>query len=226
MSPDKNHSQAPAKGKSATKKNGAKKTVAQQAARQDAPGKHVRRHAPEERANPRDQPEDKPREKEKKAKSGKDLRRAYEHLARVRVLLMQTGGDAKLRAAAARLAVVAAEDMVTARAGPKLLAELTLAAEHMAFAGLVGEDVQALPWSPEIEQALEDEYKRLRGEAELPEAASRADGTRAEALRSLHELMTETAEGALGEDNHSCAMECIRAAVALAAALEHDNSEE
>jgi hypothetical protein len=225
MSPDKNHFPARAKAKRAMKKSGVKKTMANQDARQHAARKHAKKQAPEDRDKRRDQPGDKSREKEKKAKSGKDLRRAYEHLARVRVLLMQTSGDAKLRAAAARLAVLAAEDMETARAAPKLLAELTRAAEHMAFAGLVGEDAQALPWSAEIGQALEDEYERLRAEGELRGAARRADGTRAEALRTLHELMTETAEGALGEDNHPCAMECIRAAEALASALEHDGRE-
>jgi hypothetical protein len=216
MSPDKKHPHALSNSERAVKKSGAKKATAKH-----APRKHAKKHAPEHRAKPRDQPHD----VRKRNKSGRDLQRAYEHLARVRVLLMQTSGDAKLRAAAARLAVLAAEDMEMERAGAKLLAELTRAAEHMAFAGLVGVDVHALPWSVEIEQALEEEYKRLRAEGELRGAASRANGTRAEALRTLHELMTETAEGALGEDNHPCAMECIRAAVALASALEHDDQE-
>jgi hypothetical protein len=224
MSPDKKHSHGLANSQHAMKKSGGKKAAAKH-----APRKHATKHTHEDRAKPRDQLRDeareKARDKEKKGQSGRDLQRAYEHLARVRVLLMQTSGDAKLRAAAARLAVLAAEDMETERAGAKLLAELTLAAEHMAFAGLVGVDVQALPWSAEIEQALEDEYKRLRAEGELRGAARRANGTRAEALRTLHELMTETAEGALGEDNHPCAMECLRAAVALASALEHDHQE-
>lgn len=202
------------------KKSGAKKALAKH-----GPRKHAKKHTQENRAKPCDQPREEPQEREKKSKSGKDLRRAYEHLARVRVLLAQTSGDAKLRAAAARLAVLVAEDMEAARTGAKLLAELTRAAEHMAFAGLVGVDAQLLPWSAEIGEALEDEYESLRKESQLRGAASRADGTRAEALRTLHELMTETAEGALGEDNHPCAMECIRAAVALAAALEHDDEE-
>ena len=201
-----------------------KKSSAKKAVTKHAPPKHAKKHTPDDRAKPRDQ-SDGPREKGKKGKPGKDLRRAYEHLARVRVLLMQTSGDAKLRAAAARLAVLVAEDMQAKRARPKLLAELTRAAEHMAFAGLVGMDAQALPWSAEIGQALKDEYGKLREEGELHGAARRANGTRAEALRTLHELMTETAEGALGEENHPCAMECIRAAEALASALEHDDEE-
>jgi hypothetical protein len=217
MNPDKKHTQGPADSQRATKKSAAKKGAVKHASRG-----HAKKDTSEDRAKPRDQQ----RKREQKGRSGKDLQRAYEHLARVRVLLMQTGGDAKLRAAAARLAVLAAEDMETERANAKLLAELTRAAEHMAFAGLVGVDVRALPWSAEIEQAVEGEYKRLLAEGELRGEASRANGTRAEALRTLHELMTETAEGALGEDNHPCAMECIRAAVALAAALEHDNGEE
>jgi hypothetical protein len=220
MSPDKKHSQALGQSQRAVKKSRANKTGAKH-----APRNHAKEHAPEDRTKAPNQPDDTPRDKEKRGKSGKDLRRAYEHLARVRVLLMQSSGDAKLRAAAARLAVLVVEDMETERAGAKLLAELTRAAEHMAFAGLVGVDVQALPWSVEIEQALEDEYKRLRAEGELRGAAHRANGTRAEALRNLHELMTETAEGALGEDNYPCAMECIRAAVALASALGHDDQE-
>jgi hypothetical protein len=223
MSSDKKHSQALSHG--AMKKSSAKKAAVKLAAQKRAPPKHAKKHAAEDRARPRDQPGDRPREKEKQGKSGKDLQRAYEHLARVRVLLTQTSGDTKLRAAAARLAVLVAEDMETEQAGPRLLAELTRAAEHMAFAGLVGLDLEALPWSAAIEQALEDEYQRLRAEGELRGAARRANGTRAEALRTLHELMTETAEGALGEDNHPCAMECIRAAVALATALEHDDEE-
>lgn len=189
------------------------------------PRKHAKKHLAKARAKPRDQPGGRARESERQRESGKDLLRAYEHLARVRVLLTQTSGDTKLRAAAARLAVLLAEDMETEQAGPRLLAELTRAAEHMAFAGLVGLDLEALPWSAAIEQTLEDEYQRLRAEGELRGAARRANGTRAEALRTLHELMTETAEGALGEDNHPCAMECIRAAVALAAALENDDEE-
>jgi hypothetical protein len=220
MSPDKNHSQGLSDSQRATKKSGAKKASAKH-----APRKHAKKHTQEDRAKPRDQPREGLGERERKDQSGKDLQRAYGHLARVRVLLMQTSGDAKLRAAAARLAVLAAEDMEAERAGARLLAELTRAAEHMAFAGLVGVDAQALPWSVAIEQALEDEYRRLRAEGELHGAARRANGARAEALRTLHELMTETAEGALGEDNHPCAMECIRAAVALASALEHDDQE-
>ena len=219
MSPDKKHSQALSTSQRAMKKSGAKKAVTKH-----APRKHAKEHPADERAKPRDQ-RDGAREKEKKGKRGKDLRRAYEHLARVRVLLTQTSGDVKLRAAAARLAVLVAEDMQAKPAKSKLLAELTRAAEHMAFAGLVGLDAQALPWSAEIEQALKDEYGRLREEGELHGAARRANGTRAQALRTLHELMTETAEGALGEENHPCAMECIRAAEALASALEQDEEE-
>ena len=219
MSPDKKHSQALSTSQRAMKESGAKRAVTKH-----APPKQAKKPTPDDRSKPREQ-RDGPREKEKKGKPGKDLRRAYEHLARVRVLLMQTSGDAKLRAAAARLAVLVAEDMQAKRARPKLLAELTRAAEHMAFAGLVGMDAQALPWSAEIGQALKDEYEKLREEGELHGAARRANGTRAEALRTLHELMTETAEGALGEENHPCAMECIRAAEALASALEHDDEE-
>jgi hypothetical protein len=222
MSANKNHSATLANARRAVKKN-AKKGIPKQAAGQHAPRKVTNTRAQKDREEPRDRPDEKAREKEEKGNSGKELRRAYEHLARVRVLLTQTSGDAKLRAAAARLALLVAEDMEAARAVPRLLAELTRAAEHMAFAGLVGVGAETLPWSVAIEQALEGEYERLRAEGALRGAARRANGTRAEALRTLHELMTETAEGALGEDNHPCAMECIRAAVALAEALEHDD---
>ncbi len=155
-------------------------------------------------------------------KGAKDLRRAYEHLARVRVLLAHSGGEAKLRVAAERLAALVTDNLRGDYAEPKLAAELSRAAEHIAFAGLVAHDGKALPWSPKIEGALDEEYWKLSDEADVREAKKdKRTSERAEAVRALHALMVDAAEAARTAKNHTKAMECVRAAESLASALEH-----
>ena len=210
MSPEKNKpSTTLVKSEKALKKHAAKKALA---------GKHEDDRRPEKH-KPKKHDKHGPHGKEG-GKGGKDLRRAYEHLARVRVLLAHGGGEPRLRAAAERLASLVAGDLRGERADPKLAAELSRAAEHMAFAGLVAHDAKALPWSAKIEIALSEEYRKLSDEAERPKKAKHG-GDRAEAMLALHALMTDAAEAARSAKNYAKAMECARAAESLASALEH-----
>lgn len=210
MSPEKSkHSIALVKSEKAMKKHAAKKSLDKKHYDDHHPAKH----------HPKKHDKHGPKEKDG-GKGGKDLRRAYEHLARVRVLLSHNGAEPKLRAAAERLAALVTDDLRREHAAPKLAAELARAAEHMAFAALVVHDVKALPWSARIESAVEDEYGSLRDEAELPKKA-KDSGARMEAVRTLHALMMDAAEAAGAAKNYTKAMECVRAAESLASALEH-----
>ena len=180
--------------------------------------KHAAKHHPAKHAPKKHDAKHEPHGKE--GKGGKDLRRAYEHLARVQVLLTHRSAEPKLRTAAEHLASLVTEDLRGDHVAPKLVAELARAAEHIAFAGFVAHDEKKLPWSARIEAALDDEYRKLSKEAELSKKAKHG-GERGEAVRTLHESVASAAEAARAVRNYTKAMECARAAEALASALEH-----
>ena len=217
MSPDKDNkkqSTALVTTEKALKKHAAKKALAK---------KHPAKHRPEKHDPDKHHPKkDHDKHGKEGGKGAKDLRRAYEHLARVRVLLAYSGAEAKLRAAAERLASLVTDDLRGDHAEPKLAAELSRAAEHIAFAGLVQHETKLLPWSSKIEGALDEEFRKLSDDAEVREPKKdKRTNERAEAIRTLHALMADTAETARKAKNHTKAMECIRAAESLATALEH-----
>ncbi len=208
----------------AMKKHAAKHAAkhAKKKSAKHAPAKHAKKHAPPpERAEAGEDAA----EFRLGKKDSKHLRRVYEHLARVRVLLRVETGDAKLRAAAERLAALVTAELQVARTGARMAAELTRAAEHIAFAGLNATEEANQPWSGMLAETLEAEYRKLREDGELRGAARKSKGERANALRTLHELMAATGEDALGRANYTCALESARAAEALCAALEHDGDE-
>jgi hypothetical protein len=218
MSPHNQNSSARRNPRKAQKKSAVKTVAGKHSAKQRAAGGDGRR--PDSRAGAHADAAGMNGKSGKK--SGKHLRRAYEHLARVRVLLRVASGDTKLHDAAERLASLVTEGLRGDRAGAKLAAELSRASEHMAFAGLVALDTATLPWSPEVTQALEQEYGKLRGDSELRGLARKRNDERGQALRTLHDMMTLAGEEALGRENYTCAMECVRAAESLASALEVD----
>lgn len=204
------------------------KKAAQKSDKKHASKKHAKKHGPPPHEEPIGAKETRSDEtalahEKLGKKDGKQLRRVYEHLARVRVLLRVQSGDAKLRAAAERLAALVTADLEAAQTGARMAAELTRAAEHIAFAGLGAVEQANQPWSAALASTLETEYRKLREDGELRGAARNSRGERASALRTLHELMAVTGEDALGRGNYACALESARAMEALCAALEHDD---
>lgn len=159
---------------------------------------------------------------------GKDLRRAYEHLARASVLEAASQPDAELQAVARRLRELALKALDGDAALPhdaRTAAEFARAAEHAGFASLVGHVQSAIGGSEELEEALRHEYNKLADEAHTaaPKKAGKSRGIAAAdvELLDLSRTLITQAEAALEQEQYARAMECIRGAEALASALDH-----
>ena len=140
---------------------------------------------------------------------GHDLRRAYEHLHRLHVLAHSLSGEelsqVQTLSRFAGVAVLAEK--------PKTAADLLRAAEHFAFASLLGEADSAAP-SAALVQTLQEEYEHLRGRAASDWEAQ--DPPPARAIRALYRDARSGAKAALKTGDFHRAMELVRAADALA----------
>ena len=164
---------------------------------------------------------------------GKDLRRAYEHLARVSVLTQGTKGDAALLALTGQLRDLAIGGVESAEHAPehaKAAAELARAAEHAAFAAVLGKvTVDSIEWTAELDRAWTRQFTDLEDEATLPKArhATKKKGRAPEddeadsELRAMLETFTGAAAKARKGSNHAQAIECVRGAAALVQAAVH-----
>ncbi len=158
--------------------------------------------------------------------AGKDLRRAYEHLARASVLEAASGADGNLRTVAIRLRELALEHLDAANpSDAKVAAEFARAAEHAGFAALVGHVKSAISSSDELDAALRHEYEKLADEARVPspkKSHNQKDSiTRADELVAISHTLIGEAEASLAQEQFARAMECIRSAEALASVRDH-----
>jgi len=182
------------------------------------PKPHPKKHAPPHaagHAGPADDPGHKPGPKKKGP--GKHVRRAYEHLARVDALLDHADADAKLAKHAAHVRDLALEQLDFADDdGHKAAAELTRAAEHIAFASLVKHAESRWQWGGELQAAFIRQYDELREEAE----EANAEEVDRELLALIEQLAKE-AKRSRDDGNFARALECLRGVEALADAARH-----
>jgi hypothetical protein len=174
----------------------------------EAPKPHPKKHTPP--THPKKHAA--PQKHESPGKEGKQLRRCYEHLARVEVLLRAKGGDAKLLRQAGEIRDLALEQLNDAEL--KAAAELSRAAEHVAFAALVQHEANPMEWGDALEAAFVREYEELRDDADDAEDGGSELGT-------LLQGLLKEAERARKDENFARAMECVRGAEALADAAKH-----
>lgn len=169
---------------------------------------------------------------------GKDLRRAYEHLARVAALTQNASthgsrSDAALLALTGQLRDLAIGGVESAEHAPehaKAAAELARAAEHAAFAAVLGRvTVDSIEWAEELDRAWTRQFTNLEGEAALPREKKAAkeknhiqeDDEADSELRAMLETFTGAAAKARNGNNPAQAMECVRGAAALVQAAVH-----
>ncbi len=219
--------------------------------------KHVpKKHAPAKHAgkgHPRENPEDAPhphdlaglvapnhgsggkraRKKDSGKKGpGKDLRRAFEHLARVAALTQGVKGDAALLALTGQLRDLAIGGVESAEHAPdhaKAAADLARAAEHAAFAAVLSKvDADSIEWTEELARAWTRDFTALEDEAALPnqkKARKRShiqeDDEADSELRAMLSAFTGAAAKARKDGQHAQAIECVRGAAALVKAAIH-----
>jgi hypothetical protein len=164
---------------------------------------------------------------------GKDLRRAYEHLARVSVLTRVTKGDGSLQALTGQLRDLAIGGVESAEHAPehaKAAAELARAAEHAAFAAVLAKVTgDSIEWTQELDRAWTREFTGLEDEAQLPKEKKAArkknyvqeDDEADSELRNMLAAFTDAAATARKANNHAQAIECVRGAAALVQAAVH-----
>jgi hypothetical protein len=158
---------------------------------------------------------------------GKDLRRAYEHLARISVLAPASRGDAPLTALAERLGNLAVGGVESAEHAPehaKAAAELARAAEHTAFAAALSNAPDSpIEWTDDLDGAWRREFSKLEADAQFPRLKKPAkkknrldedDEADAE-LRDMLQTLTGAAAEARKASNYAQSLECMRAAAAL-----------
>src|SRR5579875_500295 len=96
--------------------------------------------------------------KHRPGKPGEDLRRAYEHTGRVAILesLLPSGAKEHIGGLVALgYAHLQAERNRDA-------AELLRAAEHLGFAALASSAPETVPVTPELQQAIDEQFEQLR----------------------------------------------------------------
>jgi hypothetical protein len=164
---------------------------------------------------------------------GKDLRRAYEHLARVSVLSRVTRGDGSLQALTGQLRDLAIGGVESAEHAPehaKAAADLARAAEHAAFAAVLGKvNADAIEWTQDLDRAWTREFTGLEDDAQLPKEKKASgkknhvqeDDEADSELRSMLAAFTGAAATARKANNHAQAIECVRGAAALVQAAVH-----
>jgi hypothetical protein len=164
---------------------------------------------------------------------GKDLRRAYEHLARVSVLTGVTKGDGSLQALTGQLRDLAIGGVESAEHAPehaKAAADLARAAEHAAFAAVLGKvKADAIEWTQDLDRAWTREFTGLENEAQLPKEKKstrkknhvQEDDEADSELRNMLAAFTGAAATARKANNHAQAIECARGAAALVQAAVH-----
>lgn len=145
----------------------------------------------------------------KTARPGNDVRRAYEHLARLRSL-----GNSMTPAALEQARTLSRYAQAAFQAKHEgAAADLLRAAEHLAFGSLATKD-GAVELSKELRTALKEEFRER-----LERAGRHWDDQKekpAKELRSLYKELRSAAKDAWKEENHSGALEYARAADALA----------
>ncbi len=108
--------------------------------------------------------------KDVKKGPGKDVRRAYEHLVRVTVVLggaSQNGVLTELAQRVHRLATGGLETVTEMPEYAKIAAELARAAEHIAFASVIAREPDEVDWTEELQSAFTREYEELAEESQL-----------------------------------------------------------
>jgi len=136
---------------------------------------------------------------------GKDLRRAFEHTARVDILRRSLSPSAAEPISA--LVAMASEELASDR--DQEAAELLRASEHLSFAALAAAPVEA-PLAPELQHALEAQFQELRRKAdEHWEPKQRG------LLASIYSSAREAAQRAFSRRAWHQALEFARAAEAL-----------
>jgi hypothetical protein len=164
---------------------------------EDPPAKPGKKHAKKHPKKHADKP------------SGKHLRRAFEHLGRVEALQALTEIEA-----VATLVRLAQTSITRDDARPA--ADLLRAAEHLSFASAANTSASAAPVSPDLEQAIRREFRKLLEHAEEHDLAKDT---------SLSDLLRQTlddARTAFDKGNFRGALELARAAEALASIKHHD----
>ena len=164
---------------------------------------------------------------------GKDLRRAYEHLARISVLAPANRGNDPLITLAERLSNLAVGGVESAEHAPehaRAAAELARAAEHTAFAAAFSNPIDSsIEWTDDLDQAWHREFSKFEADAQLPRLKKPAkkknrldedDEADAE-LRDMLQTLTGTAAEARKARNYAQSLECMRAAAALVEAAIH-----
>jgi hypothetical protein len=146
---------------------------------------------------------------EKKHHHGKDIRRAYEHLGRVKGLekLLSAGVKQQISVLTELAQRCLLEDE------QKSAADLLRACEHLGF-GSLASAARATNLSEELTAALHAEYEHLVDKAE--EHWSRHEGDRPSAIEAVYESMVASADAALKKDAYRRALEFARGAEALA----------
>ena len=170
--------------------------------------KSKKKHAPP--------PHEKPHKAAKKhaSKSGdkaaaKHLRRAYEHLGRIEALQTVAQGDT-----IATLVRLAQSSIDQDDSRPA--ADLLRAAEHLSFASFAAQSKSSIPISPELEEAIRREFRKLlehAAEHDLPQSST---------LEVLLRHAIDEARSAFDNANYRQALELARAAEALASIRERD----
>ena len=141
--------------------------------------------------------------------SGKHLRRAFEHLGRVEALQALAPADSVVS-----LVRLAQSSIDGGQA--HLAADLLRAAEHLSFAVAAAPSRSASKLSPDLEEAVRREFRKLLEAAEEHDLAS--DSTLGKLLRQTF----EDAHAAFDSGNFRQALELARAAEALASIEERD----
>ncbi|MGI8773296.1 MAG: hypothetical protein ACR2JE_17875 [Acidobacteriaceae bacterium] len=163
---------------------------------------------------------------------GKDLRRAFEHLARVSVLTQGAKGDAALLALSGQLRDLAIGGVESAEHAPehaKAAADLARAAEHAAFASVLGKVTEdSIEWTDDLERAWTRDFTALEDETALPNQKKarkknhiHEDDEADSELRAMLATFTGAAAKARKDNNHAQAIECVRGASALVKAAVH-----
>lgn len=140
--------------------------------------------------------------------SGKDLRRAYEHLGRLEAL------ESSLPAAVlAQIATLTEFSRHTLQSGDAhSSAELLRACEHISFGALAGSSGESI--SSELRDAIGEHYEKLREDA--IDAWDKHGEDSAAGIRDAFEWAFSMADTAYGKNSYRRALEMIRAAAALA----------
>lgn len=145
---------------------------------------------------------------------GKDLRRAYEHLGRVEILRRcqpsLTGGPLQTLAALAQRELAAGH--------LKDAADLLRGAEHLIFAALAEDAVKSPKPSPQLAEAIEEQFHELTARAD--EHWERAEAHAGE-LALIYGNCRESAARAYDNGRFHQALEFARAAESLAHAGKH-----